>query len=67
MRTAITGLNQKVEQLEIITASNGMFIQALESQVVFAEVEYQQALSYIGSAEYIMENLGVKFYYTGRR
>jgi hypothetical protein len=67
LKFEITGLNQKIESLEIRAASDELFIHALESRVVAAEMEYQQALSYIGTAEYVLGNLGVEYYYVGRR
>ena len=62
-----TGLNQKIESLEICAASDALFIHALESKVVAAEMDYQSALSYIGTAEWILERQGVAYVYVGRR
>ena len=67
LKFTITGQNQLIENLQIQNASNSLFINALESKVVMAEMEYQQAISFIGTAEYIMTNLGVEYYYVGRR
>ena len=67
LKFTITGQNQEIENLQIEKASDSLFIHTLESKVVYAEIEYQQALSFIGTAEYIMTNLGVEFYFVRRR
>ena len=67
LKFTITGQNQEIENLQIRNASNDLFINALESKVIFAEMEYQQAISFIETAEWAMSNFGVQYVYVGRR
>jgi cell division protein FtsB len=67
LKFELTGVNQELEQVYMTMAANKLYIQAIESKVIAAEMEYQSAISYIETAEIIMNKIDIQYFYGGRR
>ena len=67
LKFELIGANQLLENNYISMESNKLYIQAMESKIIKAEMEYQGALSFIETAEIIMQKIDITYLYTGRR
>ena len=67
LKATITGLNQELESNYLTMSTNKLYISDLEYRVLDAEYEYQSAISYIETAEIIMNKIDVQYLYGGRR
>jgi hypothetical protein len=67
LKFELTGVNQELEQIYISMATNKLYISELEYRVLDAEYEYQSAISYIETAEIIMQKIDITYLYAGRR
>ena len=63
----IVGSNQELESKYITDTSLDWYINSLENRLLEAELEYQSALSYIETAEIIMNKIDIQYLYGGRR